>query len=132
MLLNQTLEHFSKYFLPKYMKYVLNKCNVLNACYKVLTTSKRPDTVLYEQFPAMWSKLPWVDQVKDTLDYWVKYNIVSMRGWESRFAGFQKLFEAKKIRGETMLCLEEEIDSDLVSDKVVKLLKTYNIINYSL
>lgn len=95
-------------FLPKYMKYLVDNRRVIDKCLAYLKQSDTPDMVLYEMFPNMWSKLPWVDQVEDTLRYWLKYKLFDVAPWE-RFEAYKKVYDQRQLCGDTMACLKVDL-----------------------
>ena len=66
---SETYLKLAVFFLPKYMKYLVDKRAMLDKCLHDLQTMEQPDLVLYEKYPTIWSKLPWVDQVEDTIKF---------------------------------------------------------------
>ncbi|MAD25165.1 MAG: hypothetical protein CMO44_13430 [Verrucomicrobiales bacterium] len=97
------------FFLPKYMQYLIDNRRYLDKCLNDLCTSDKPDVVLYEKYPMIWSKLPWVDQVEDTLKFWNQHELLNLGEWQPRFDTFKKVFEARNLKGETVAAIDFEL-----------------------
>lgn len=95
-------------FLPKYMKFLFDNRRVIDKCLDYLKQSDTPDMVLYEMFPEIWTKLPWVDQVEDTLRYWLKYKLFEVDPWD-RFEAYKKVYDQRQRCGDTMACLKVDL-----------------------
>ncbi|MAU14014.1 MAG: hypothetical protein CMH46_00555 [Muricauda sp.] len=114
------------FLLPKYSKYLVDKAGRIGECLNKLKTDNnfKPDIVLYEQFPDIWSIFPWKDQVRDTLQYWEDARIFNMIGWKERFDIYAQIFDARKLLYNSMLCTnnnftESEAGRDLVHKEII-------------
>ena len=106
---SETYLKLSAFFLPKYMQYLIDNRRVLDKCLDDFYTSDKPDLVLYEKYPTIWSKLPWVDQVEDTIKFWNQHELFNLGDWQPRFDTFKKVFEARNMRGETVAAIDFEL-----------------------
>ncbi|MAJ60115.1 MAG: hypothetical protein CBC48_09065 [bacterium TMED88] len=104
----------TSYFLPKYTRYLIDKASHIQAFLDALQQNiQQPDIVMYEQFPMIFSKLPWKDQVKDTLNYWDSTKTFELdERWKNRFEIYKKVFESRQMQNNTMLVTKEPITID--------------------
>ena len=109
----------SMFFLPKYMKYVIDKYELLGKCLNILEHSPTPDVILYEKFPKMWSKRPWYEQIKETIDFWRTYEYFKLDDCDERLQTFKTVLEARQYRGETMVHGPTSPSSVLVDEKII-------------
>ena len=116
------------FFLPKYMQYLIDNRRFLDKCLNDLCNSSTPDVVLYEKYPMIWSKLPWVDQVEDTIKFWLLHDLFTLGEWEPRFDTFKKVFEARTLRGETVAAIDFELQHVATVKQIVDpdIPRTYN------
>lgn len=99
----------AKFFLPKYMKYLIDKRRILDECIDDLYHNEKPDLVLYEKYPSIWSQMPWLDQVKETIEFWTKHELFDLKDWEPRCKTFEHVHEARSKRGETVVAMDYEL-----------------------
>ena len=116
------------FFLPKYMKYLIDNRRVLDKCLNDLNSSDQPDLVLYEKYPTIWSKVPWVDQVEATIKFWQQHDMFLIEGWEPRFDTYKKVFEARQIGGETVAAIDFKLQMIETVQQIMDpdIPKTYN------
>lgn len=125
---SETYLKLAVFFLPKYMKYLVDKRAMLDKCLHDLQTMEQPDLVLYEKYPTIWSKLPWVDQVEDTIKFWKQHEMFQLEGWETRFDTYKKVFEARQIGGETVAAIDFELQHIQTIKQIIDpdIPRTYN------
>ena len=104
----------TSFLLPKYTRYLIDMATPIENCLDALQQhTQQPDVVLYEQFPMIFSKLPWKDQVQDTIRYWINTDMFNIDDrWEQRFEVYAKVFEARQMQNDTMLVTKDPITNN--------------------
>ena len=103
------------FFMPSYGQYLRDSrlllLRLLNAFPSVESGQnglEQLDTVFYGAFNDCFSKIPRLDQIKDTLEHWELYrpNFASrIEGWQDRFKLFSKIYEHRQQQGNTAFTL---------------------------
>ena len=99
----------AKFFLPKYMKYLIDNRRILDKCLDDLHHHEKPDVVLYEKYPSIWTQVPWLEQVQHTIEFWKKHELFELKDWEPRCKTYEHVFEARSKRGETVVAMDYEL-----------------------